>query len=362
MEILISFCIPVYNQSSLVKECIGEIVKYSGQDIEIIVSDDASTENIQEHVINFNDSRIKYFRNNTNLGHDLNILQALKNASGTYAFLLRSRDKLLSGGISIMVKTLYAHPEIVYLTGSALDETGKIKLRYSTKYIENVNSCLKLHFSLYIHPSGSLYRISELDINKIERHILKTIDPKFSFVAHNLMRIYLAGKGRFYLIGAPFWVYTNTIAATDEAVNSAPNRVLVYSPDFCRERYKCEALWVNETFCGREKEYLLLHLFKHYLYQMTWLFKTRNSDPRILKHYKAEKTRVSNYNETKKMITLTKDLFITMNLTEVQKIRLNTAFALIIINNALSGGLKYCLKQILKNMSEKFKYVKCKAN
>lgn len=49
--IKISFCIPVYNQTELVRQCIRSIIEYKGLDIEIVISDDCSTENIEELVV-----------------------------------------------------------------------------------------------------------------------------------------------------------------------------------------------------------------------------------------------------------------------------------------------------------------------
>ena len=63
METVISFCITVYNQSELVKKCIDSIVSYKGNDIEIVVSDDNSSENIRELLYTYHDDRIKYYVN-----------------------------------------------------------------------------------------------------------------------------------------------------------------------------------------------------------------------------------------------------------------------------------------------------------
>ena len=106
MGIIISFCITVYNQIDLVKKCLDSIVAYKGKEIEIIISDDKSTENIQGLVNGYHDERIKYFLNKENLGHDRNILCALSRASGKYAFLLRTRDMIMP--VAIPVVTEYA--------------------------------------------------------------------------------------------------------------------------------------------------------------------------------------------------------------------------------------------------------------
>lgn len=73
---LLSICIPVYNQSSLLRVCLNELLRYKGNDIEVVVNDNCSEENLKEVIDSFNDNRLKYYRNETNLGQDLNIIQS----------------------------------------------------------------------------------------------------------------------------------------------------------------------------------------------------------------------------------------------------------------------------------------------
>lgn len=84
--IKISFCIPVYNQTELVRQCIRSIIEYKGLDIEIVISDDCSTENIEELVRQIDDPRVRYYKNADNLGHDRNIIASFSRAKGDLYF------------------------------------------------------------------------------------------------------------------------------------------------------------------------------------------------------------------------------------------------------------------------------------
>lgn len=165
---ILSICLPIYNQSNLVKECLINILKYQGDEIEIIVNDDCSTENIEELLDTFQDKRIKYFRNPKNLGHDLNILESFKNSTSNYAFLLRVRDRIVPDNFKDVISSLLENSRISYLTGSAIDENGNYVLKFDDLEFSKGIATLKQHTNLFIHPSGSLYAIHLLDIDRLE--------------------------------------------------------------------------------------------------------------------------------------------------------------------------------------------------
>lgn len=67
---MISVIISTYNRSEKLKKAIQSVLDQSYQDFEIIIVDDASTDNTEEVVKSFNDKRIKYKKRETNFGCD----------------------------------------------------------------------------------------------------------------------------------------------------------------------------------------------------------------------------------------------------------------------------------------------------
>ena len=89
-----SIIIPVYNRSKLVLESIKSAQQQTIENIEIIVIDNASTdgtyESCQEHALL--DSRVRIFRNDTNIGPVMNWKKGVTYATADFSKLLFSDD------------------------------------------------------------------------------------------------------------------------------------------------------------------------------------------------------------------------------------------------------------------------------
>lgn len=84
MRFLISVIIPFYNAEKFIEESINSIINQSYRNLEIILLNDGSTDISEEIVSKINDSRIRYFRNNQNLGYLKSVNKLLSLATGDY--------------------------------------------------------------------------------------------------------------------------------------------------------------------------------------------------------------------------------------------------------------------------------------
>ena len=124
----VSICIPVYNGEKFLYEAIESALKQSFQDFEVVIVDNASTDGTQFIVeeIASADRRIRYFRNDSNIGIVGNFNACLRHARGKYIKFLCADDLLLSTCIEDMVRELDTNPFVSLVVAGRLivDENG----------------------------------------------------------------------------------------------------------------------------------------------------------------------------------------------------------------------------------------------
>ncbi|WP_009632479.1 glycosyltransferase family 2 protein [Synechocystis sp. PCC 7509] len=110
---LVSIIIPTYNRPEYLEKAIFSVLQQTYQNIEVIVSDDCSSENPQSLVDAFNDPRVWLRRNDTNVGVGLNATYAFKEAKGKYVASLNDDDIWQKDFLEKLVPHLEANPEVV---------------------------------------------------------------------------------------------------------------------------------------------------------------------------------------------------------------------------------------------------------
>lgn len=111
---ILSICIPTYNRAHYLEECLESIKKQlTGKDvlsgyIEIVVSDNHSTDNTAEVAKKYENSFVnfRYFANESNLGPDLNIFNAVKRSTGRYCWHVGDDDLIVNGAIEFIYNCL----------------------------------------------------------------------------------------------------------------------------------------------------------------------------------------------------------------------------------------------------------------
>ncbi len=80
----LSVLVPVYNEKNTIEKCLNRILEANtcGLDLEVLVSDNNSTDGTREILNSIKNPKIKIFFRETNNGKGANIKNALKNATG----------------------------------------------------------------------------------------------------------------------------------------------------------------------------------------------------------------------------------------------------------------------------------------
>lgn len=89
---LVSIIMPSWNTGRFIAESIQSVIDQTYKKWELLIVDDCSTDNTDEVVSSFKDYRIKYFKNEKNLGAALTRNRALREAQGEWIAFLDSDD------------------------------------------------------------------------------------------------------------------------------------------------------------------------------------------------------------------------------------------------------------------------------
>jgi glycosyltransferase involved in cell wall biosynthesis len=111
---LVSICVPTYNRAALLSESLRAICKQSYAPLEIIVSDNGSTDETERVCRQFaeTDTRIRYFRQATNIGLHPNYNFCFDQARGDVICFFHDDDLYDSEIVSRSVAFLQEHPEV----------------------------------------------------------------------------------------------------------------------------------------------------------------------------------------------------------------------------------------------------------
>lgn len=125
-----SVLMPVYNGATVISETLGTVVRQNYENMEVILNDDASTDDLAAVLKNVPDQHIRYLRNERNLGYGANLERCRQRAAAdTDVLVLMAQDDLLAKGYFQRLATVFSeHPEVgavirpFYLFGNDLHQ------------------------------------------------------------------------------------------------------------------------------------------------------------------------------------------------------------------------------------------------
>lgn len=138
----VSILIPVYNRKKYIAECIQSALDQTYCDFEIVIVDNASDDGTWEicQALAVRDSRIRVFRNATNIGPVRNWIRCAQEARGEYGKILFSDDLLEPDCIERMLQPL-KNPDVGLVFCAA--KIGPSKSESITAYSTNGKSLLR---------------------------------------------------------------------------------------------------------------------------------------------------------------------------------------------------------------------------
>jgi glycosyltransferase involved in cell wall biosynthesis len=117
----VTFVVPCYNLGHLLQECVDSILGQTYEHFEIVIMDDCSPDGTQAVATSFSDPRVRYVRNENNLGHLRNYNKGIQLARGEYVWLISADDTLRAPeALQQFVSVLDAHPAVAFVFSKAM--------------------------------------------------------------------------------------------------------------------------------------------------------------------------------------------------------------------------------------------------
>lgn len=157
---LVSVLMTSFNRSEFISEAICSVLNSTFSDFELIISDDASTDETYEiaHEFAKKDSRILLFRNSENLGDYLNRNKVASYATGEYIKYLDSDDVIYRNSLDTMIHCMKLYPEAGFGLSSVAPSNRALPIVLTPPEI------YKEHFDGYGHfgraPGSSIIKLS----------------------------------------------------------------------------------------------------------------------------------------------------------------------------------------------------------
>ncbi|MDA8909479.1 glycosyltransferase [Pontimonas sp.] len=110
-----SVLLPIRNEGEWIQQRLENLLVQDFSDFEVIVSDNASTDKTESicRKIADTDPRVRYFRNDSDLGSSVNYSRALERARGPYAVFASGHDLWSSNFLLALVEMLDKNPSLV---------------------------------------------------------------------------------------------------------------------------------------------------------------------------------------------------------------------------------------------------------
>lgn len=268
---LVSVCIPVYNCESFIAETIRSVLQQTSVDFELVIIDNASTDKTAEIVTGFSDARIRYLRNDQNIGMMGNWNKCLDEAKGEFIKLLPADDLIYPTCLEEQVKVISESSTVALVCcgRDIIDVAGKKLIRRSFSGLngfvsgaEAVRRIIRSGTNRLGEPGAILFR-REL-ISRTNR-----FSDQYPYVIDLGLWIKLLGMGDLYVIQKSLCAFR--VSPQSESVNSRH----FHRDDFSkfirsmdRQLYNLSSFDIFWGICKSS----LLEIMRRFFYKLTRIY------------------------------------------------------------------------------------------
>ena len=236
-RVKVSVIMPAYNAAAYIDEAIQSVLAQNGVVFELLVGDDASTDDTWKRVTAYrSDPRVRIFRFLKNRGTAATRNRLIAKAKGQYISSCDADDMFLPGNLRLLTKVLDQRPGfgVAYGNWYRVSHTGR-RCHYRRKYIFRKGwDLLGLHFA----NGGTLVR--RVLVNKVGGY-----RTKFKFLEDCDLFLRLSEITRFYHFpGKPLYCRRRTPGSLSRQPKKEYQRVTrqIFN-DAVQRRYGYKVKW-----------------------------------------------------------------------------------------------------------------------
>jgi glycosyltransferase involved in cell wall biosynthesis len=177
MKPIVTVLMPVYNGETFLKEAIDSILNQTFTDFEFLIINDGSTDKSEEIILDYNDSRIRYIKNDENLKLIKTLNKGINLAKAEFLVRMDADDISFPNRIERQVNFMRNNIDVV-VAGSWFQCVGNNSniIQYSTQHNAIVTEFL--YKCSICHPS-TIWRLENLDTLKFNTDFDHAEDYEF---------------------------------------------------------------------------------------------------------------------------------------------------------------------------------------
>lgn len=279
----LSFCIPEYNNPDAAYKLVTQLLTNKDDRFQVVVMDDASTDDTFERLQTIKDGRLKLCRNQTNLGAKPTWCRALEHGDGEWLYLVMGRDRLNADNIGKLIDML--DDCLKKNVGCAADRKTTGRMRIFSLY-----DSVKYFLTFGEHPTGAIFRRTAFHSIRNRRRYFQLA---FAYPEIYIKRDILCSGYTGAVVNAN--VYTGEVNIDKAKVVSCFEKnknVLYWYPQRHTEQF-LHVLKMTEydqrfDFSQPEYDALFLNSWKNLMNKVSYNWRKHNADKVWTAHYGKE--------------------------------------------------------------------------
>lgn len=238
----VSIIVPAYNCANQIRHCIDSLINQTYKNIEIIVINDGSTDNLNMIVDEYSDNRIKYYEQD-NSGPSSARNKGIKYSNGEYIVFVDADDRVNKSFIEYLLNSIKKNKSDIACCGYIYEDNEKnVQLKLNEFLSMNVNTSKENFIDCVLSGLGGVLwnKIFRKDI--IEKNRI-TMDESI-FMCEDLLFIleYLKYSEKVSIIDKYLYIYN---AMNEGSISFKANSRYLKNNIVVIKRIKSELLKLN---------------------------------------------------------------------------------------------------------------------